>query len=73
VLTVEGSCTFYFLFKLIKMRLNETHIKVRIAKHWSDSFLIQNGLKQGDDLSPLFFNFASEYAIRKVQDSQVGL
>jgi hypothetical protein len=29
-------------------------------------FSIQNGLKQGDALSPLFFDLALEYAIRKV-------
>jgi hypothetical protein len=53
------------LVRLIKMCLNEAYSKVRIGEHLSDSFPIQNGLKQGDDLSPLLFNFTLEYSVRK--------
>jgi hypothetical protein len=54
------------LVRLIKMCLNETYSIVRVGKLLSDKFPIQNGLKQGDVISPLLFNFALEYAIRKV-------
>jgi hypothetical protein len=42
---------------LIKSGSHESYTKVRIGKHLSDNFPIQNGLKQGDALSPLLFNF----------------
>jgi hypothetical protein len=50
------------LVRLIKC-LNETYSKVHVGKLLSDTFPIQNGLKQGDAL----------YAIRKVQETQVCL
>jgi hypothetical protein len=52
---------------LVKMCLNETYSRVWVGKHLCDTFPIKNGVKQGDALSPLLFNFALEYAISRVQ------
>ena len=53
------------LVRLIKMCLNVTLSRVRVGKNLSDVFSFRNGLQQ-DALSALFFNFALEYAIRRV-------
>jgi hypothetical protein len=51
---------------VIAMCSTEIYINVWIDKHLSDTFLIENGLKIGYNLSPPPFNFAFEHAIRKV-------
>jgi hypothetical protein len=43
--------------RIIKMRINETYIIVRIDRSLSDAFPIENILKRGDVLSSLLCNF----------------
>ena len=50
--------------RLIKMCLIETYSRVRIGKNLADVFLITNGLKKGDALPPLLFNFALESGLQ---------
>jgi hypothetical protein len=48
------------------MCLAVMYSRVWVGKNLPDRFPIGNGLKQGDALSPLVFNFALEYDIRMV-------
>jgi len=58
------------LVRLIKMCLSETYCRIQVVKNLSGTFSIRNGLKNGDALSPLLFNFALDYAIRRVHVNQ---
>jgi hypothetical protein len=51
--------------------LNETS-EVQRGEHLADTFPIKNVLKQGDALLPLLFNFALEYANRRVKHTGRG-
>jgi hypothetical protein len=61
------------LVRLITMCLNETYSRVQGDKHLSDMVPIKNGLKKGDVLLPLIFDFALADAIRIIQTNQEGL
>ena len=52
---------------------DQTYKRDREGKHLSDRLPIRNGLKLGEALSPLLFNFALEYTIWRVQVHQDGL
>ena len=45
----------------------------RVGKDLSDIRPMNNGMKEGDALSPLLFNSAVRYTIRNVQVNQDGL
>ena len=79
--SVRGEVLNYILIesgipmKLVRliMLLKETYSTVQVGKHFSDMFPVRNGLKQGDVLNPMLFNFDLGYAIRRVQVKQDGL
>jgi hypothetical protein len=47
--------------------VHKTYTEARIDQHFSDTFSIQNSLKEGRDYRIFFIYFALEYAIRKIE------
>jgi hypothetical protein len=72
-------CTGRPLMKLSVKLLFPAYCKVIMVIHLVYKnitiliFIIRNGLKQGDTLLPLLFNFALEYAFRMIHVIQDGL
>jgi hypothetical protein len=52
--------------------MNETCGRFRVGKHLTYGFLNRNCLKQGDALTPLLFNLAILFTVRRVQVNQDG-
>jgi hypothetical protein len=57
------------LVRLTVICLNETYSNIRISKHLSDTFRIQ----QGDPFIVIDFAFTLEHVIRKLKGKHVGL
>jgi hypothetical protein len=57
----------------MKACLDGTQSKMRIGNYLFYSFPIENGLKQINAFPPLLTNFALEYAISKVQETNLGV
>ena len=58
------------LVRQIKVCRNESYNTFLAGKHLSTMFHNKNDLKKGHSLSPLLFNFAVEYASRRVRINQ---
>jgi hypothetical protein len=46
--------------------MTHTEPQVKVKTHFTTTFKIEQGLKQGDVLAPMLFNLAVEYLIRKL-------
>jgi len=52
--------------------LNKTYSKVQRREYLADMYPIKNVLEQGDVFSPLYFNYALDYGIRKGKQTGRG-
>jgi len=60
------------LVRLTKATMEGTTAKVKVQNELSESFHIQNGLRQGDALACILFNIALEKIIRDANIHQRG-
>jgi hypothetical protein len=58
------------LVKLIKICLNEASSEVWLSIYLSDTFPVQNVLKEGDTLKSFLYGCASKFVVRRVQVNQ---
>ncbi|XP_060518457.1 uncharacterized protein LOC132697179 [Cylas formicarius] len=58
------------IIRLTKICIENSKAKVRVGKNNTEAFSINNGLKQGDGLSPLLFNIVLDMAIK---EANIGL
>jgi hypothetical protein len=61
------------LQRSIELCLHGTCSRARVGKLLFDMFPTKKGLKAGDALSPLLFNFTLVYVIRRVPAKEKGL
>lgn len=61
------------LIQLIKECMNNSKCKIKVGTVISDSFEVQSGVRQGDGLSPILFNFVLEKALQKLRNENIGI
>lgn len=57
------------MIRIIKLTLTQTMNSVRIAGELSEKFMVKEGLRQGNPLSPVLFNVALEKVINSINRS----
>ncbi|CAG4982594.1 unnamed protein product [Colias eurytheme] len=61
------------LVRMVKVATETSKMKVKVCRGFTDVFEVTTGLKQGDALSPILFNLALEYLIRKILILEGGI
>jgi hypothetical protein len=62
------------LIRMVKICMLDSRCKVKFNSAISEEFTVNTGVRQGDALSPVLFNIASELVIRRItQNKPQGL